>query len=198
MRRATFTILLLCCAGTATAAGTLEDRLRQQLGAQSAQLREAQAEQGRLAADKARAERERDALRIELDLLRSDLQQQRGRAAALKTERTQRQQLEASLEQTRSSGEQAAQLARDKEAERARLEGRLQQREAQLGDCVARNRKLYDTGREILGAYESVDVVDVLRRREPFTGLKKVELENLVQDYGDRLQQPALPASAPN
>lgn len=51
-----------------------------------------------------------------------------------------------------------------------------------------RNAELYATAREILDRYGDLDFRDVMSRREPFVQASRVRLENLVQDYEDRLR----------
>ena len=52
--------------------------------------------------------------------------------------------------------------------------------------CEDRNLKLYGVATELIGKYRSQGVFDTLRRKEPFTGLRKVEVENLLEAYQDR------------
>jgi chromosome segregation ATPase len=49
--------------------------------------------------------------------------------------------------------------------------------------CVSNNRKLYEINQQLLGKYEDKGVWSVLSQAEPFTGLKQVEIENLIDDY---------------
>jgi len=53
--------------------------------------------------------------------------------------------------------------------------------------CVANNRKLYAIDQQLLGKYEEKGVWSALIQDEPFTGMKQVEIENLVDDYQYRL-----------
>ncbi len=55
--------------------------------------------------------------------------------------------------------------------------------------CQANNLKLYDINRQLLARYADKGLVDVLKQREPFTGVAQVEIENLVQDYGSQLDE---------
>ena len=63
----------------------------------------------------------------------------------------------------------------------------LAARETDLGVCRAKNAELIDTAKALLAAYRGVTVADVLARREPLTGLKRVQFEQAAQDYGDRI-----------
>jgi chromosome segregation ATPase len=63
------------------------------------------------------------------------------------------------------------------------LENQLKQQTNNFSVCYENNRKLYDIDKDLLARYENKGFGDVLKQREPFTGIKQVEVENLVQDY---------------
>ena len=56
-----------------------------------------------------------------------------------------------------------------------------------LEDRERKNAELFKLGNEILTRYEKFGLGDALAAREPFTGLARVKLENLVQDYQDKI-----------
>lgn len=66
--------------------------------------------------------------------------------------------------------------------------------ERTLADRESRNLELYKVGKEVLDRYENFAFGRALLAREPFTSLSRVKLENLVQDYQDKLLKPALKA----
>ncbi len=72
-------------------------------------------------------------------------------------------------------------------AQRQTLEASLQRQVQNFSICYENNRRLYDINHELLDRYENKGFGDVLKQREPFTGVAKVDLENLVQDYRYRL-----------
>jgi hypothetical protein len=86
------------------------------------------------------------------------------------------------LAETRRTLEQTQGEARGLEAVKTR-------RERELALCEDNNRKLYELGRELMVLYERQGVGDVLARREPFTGLRQVEVENLMEAYRDKLDE---------
>lgn len=53
--------------------------------------------------------------------------------------------------------------------------------------CYNNNKKLYAINEELLRRYKNKGFTDVAEQKEPFTGMKQVEIENLVQDYQYRL-----------
>ena len=54
--------------------------------------------------------------------------------------------------------------------------------------CQEKNRELATITREVLDKYRDVGVFDVLKRREPFTGVRRVQVENLLEDYAGRME----------
>ena len=165
----------LCLAGPARAQ-SLEDRLRSQLVSVTSQLRAAQSSQAELATAQ-RPRRSEPAASPEYQRLKAEFDQMAAADADLKTR------LAAAQADLRRAGEDAARdgAARDQSA------AALAARETDLGVCRAKNAELIDTAKALLAAYRGVTVADVLARREPLTGLKRVQFEQAAQDYGDRI-----------
>lgn len=59
----------------------------------------------------------------------------------------------------------------------------LAQKEQRLAACDAKNANLYGLGREL------IDYNDQHCTAEPFTQIKRVQLENIMQDYRDKLDE---------
>lgn len=76
-------------------------------------------------------------------------------------------------------------------------ETRLTAREKELSVCTADNKKLGALSRELLGRYADKGLMDAILEREPLTQLKRVELENLVQQYDDRITESSFAPSQP-
>jgi hypothetical protein len=111
-------------------------------------------------------------------------------------------QMAVDLERYRAAYEQEAARSRELAAERDSLKAQATRAMATVTTCDARNVKLQALVAEILDAYRSIGIGDVLARSEPFFGLKRVELENIVQGYGDeayalRCDARAAPTSDP-
>jgi len=53
--------------------------------------------------------------------------------------------------------------------------------------CVAKNVKLYDYGLELVKLYENPSLYKKIVLTEPFSQLKRVELENILQNYNDKI-----------
>jgi len=92
------------------------------------------------------------------------------------------------------------------EADRAALEQKehqtlqaLQEREKDLkalsqryDQCAEHNARLYTIGDELIRKYRGKGVVTTLLEKEPFTQIKRVELEKLARDYKDKIDQQKL------
>jgi len=89
--------------------------------------------------------------------------------------------LNQSLTEWKNAYNQAAQLATTTETARAKLavEAALLQRT--VDDRELKNLELYKTGIEILTRYEKFGLGDAIGAKEPFVGLSRVKLENLVR-----------------
>jgi chromosome segregation ATPase len=94
------------------------------------------------------------------------------------------------------------------EARIAELEGKLAEQTRWREDAEAKNLKLYQYNVELMNVYAQKGVMDSLLQREPFTGIKSVEVENILEEYSYKLDgekvDPALrptvdtpPATAP-
>ena len=83
----------------------------------------------------------------------------------------------------------AAQLAEKKETERARLAAVNKRLEADLDHHISKNIEMYRVAMELLERYRKFSLGDALLAREQFTGLSKVQLQNLMQDYENRLAE---------
>lgn len=78
-------------------------------------------------------------------------------------------------------------LAKTKEAERAKLADKVVLLERRVADYKRKNEELYKTGSEVLTRYENFGLGAALAAREPFTRVTRVKMETLVQDYQDKL-----------
>jgi chromosome segregation ATPase len=95
--------------------------------------------------------------------------------------------LKQDVEKWKTAQKQAADTAAAKEAERAKFAGDVINLQRTLADREAKNVELFKVGNEILTRYERFGLGDAISAREPFVGVTRVKLENLVQDYRDKL-----------
>lgn len=217
-------LLLMLLAGTAAQAQgqkgqSMEERLRAELRNVTAQLQQTRGELEMLKAKGAPvataapvAAPASDGLKKELARSQSQLAQERAQREKLAAEQQRgaaaAQEAAASLAQLRQASEQLAATGKQLAAERARLDGEVTSQRGALARCESKNAQLYATGQEILQAYESLNVLDVMKARQPFAAQSRVKLEQIAQQYGDQLYQgrfdarqtsdtPAAPAPAP-
>jgi DNA repair exonuclease SbcCD ATPase subunit len=196
-----------------------EDRMRQVLRDTMGQLRDAQNQVVTLQAAQAQSDQDKTALQAKVDALSAQLKSVGDQAAADKAasdkaiadlkaqvddEKGQVDRLNEGLKQWKDAYNQTAQLAATSEAARKQfaLEAALLQRT--VDDREAKNLALYKLGNQILTRYEQFGLGEALEAKEPFVGLSRVKLENLVQDYKNKLLDQAVtsgqtvpPPSAP-
>ncbi|WP_402719763.1 hypothetical protein [Janthinobacterium rivuli] len=196
-------LLSLLAAGTAQAqkGQSMEERLRAELRNVTAQLQQTRGELELLkakgvpaakAAPEAAAPAS-DGLKKELARSQSQLAQERAQREKLAAEQQRgaaaAQEATASLTQYRQASERLAATGKQLEAERARLDGEVTSQRGALARCESKNAQLYAAGQDILQAYEGLDVLDVMKARQPFAAQSRVKLEQIAQQYGDQLYQ---------
>ncbi|MEQ1559862.1 MAG: hypothetical protein ABL933_13095 [Methyloglobulus sp.] len=75
-------------------------------------------------------------------------------------------------------------------AEHGNLKNTQQFTASELKGCESKNIKMAEGGREIINGYQKCqnkDLVDVVMDSEPFSQIKTVEFETIVQEYEDKL-----------
>jgi hypothetical protein len=90
-------------------------------------------------------------------------------------------------EQVKVEFEKAAAAMQATEAKRAQLASEGIVFERKVADLRAKNAALYRLSKEILTRYEKLGLGEQFLAREPFVGRTRVALENLIQDYDDKL-----------
>jgi len=76
--------------------------------------------------------------------------------------------------------------------EKQNLEAIKVRNERDMASCERRNLALYEVGRSLMDRFEHKTCGETLAQKEPFTGLKKVETENLLEEYRDKLDDQKL------
>jgi len=180
----------------------MEARLRDALRGTTLQLREAQTQVVNLQAAQAQLEQDKTVLKTQVDGLNKQVDQliaagKENKASSEKTiaalngkleEQGKRiDKLQEVLEKWKSAYNEAVTLAKAKEMERAKLEMDNALLQRSVADREAKNIELFKIGNEILTRYEKFSLGDALGAKEPFTGTMRVKLQNLVQDYEDKL-----------
>jgi len=82
---------------------------------------------------------------------------------------------------------QLAARQRETESARQQLEANLDTTAQALEDAQARNLELYRTAQELAARYDGKTAWDALAQHEPLTGLRKVEMQNRLQEFESRL-----------
>ncbi|MCB5186048.1 hypothetical protein LG201_12610 [Methylobacillus gramineus] len=114
----------------------------------------------------------------------------------LETLRKQKSELEglqnntvATLEATQHKLEDERELNAKSAVERKEMQALLVKKQQQLNASNEKNARLYDFGLQLIRIYERPSVYQQAMRDEPFTQLKRVELENILQDYRDKIDE---------
>ncbi|WP_285409365.1 DNA repair protein [Pseudomonas sp. FR229a] len=184
----------LLIASGASAEG-MEERLRTQLRSTTQQLQALQSQQAQASAAQLAAQNEAKAAQAQIKQLTAELAKAKGLAEQLAGQQqslhSQAQaQVAASAEQTgkfKKAYDELLVLARGKEAERSKLQAQLAERDTQVQQCSVKNQQMYGVAKQILTAYENIDVAEVMKIRQPFAGSARVKFDELAQGFGDEL-----------
>ncbi len=164
------------------------DRLRDALRSATAQLRSLEDQRAVLQAKQAEADRDRERLRKLNDALKAQVKEldQANREAVV--EFNQRLvERDNTLEKWKSAYEEAATVARAKDAERAKFEREAAAFKASTKTAETKNAELSKVSKEILDRYEAMNPLEALVIHEPVIGLRRVQHQNSVQDYRDKI-----------
>ncbi len=194
---------IACCGLAAAAAGGLraadqpegEVRLRETLRSTMLQLNDAQSQLASLQAAQAAQADERKALADRVaQLTKRSVDDQAASAKeteALKAKVSDQDaeiaRLKQSVAQWKAAAEKASLVARATAAQRDKETANEVALERRAEDLSAKNAELFRIGSEILDRYEKFSLGAQFLAREPFVGRARVELENQIQDYDDKL-----------
>lgn len=89
----------------------------------------------------------------------------------------------------REKNQQITQVSNERDA----LDASLKQETFQRKRCVDHNSRFAVLTEELVKRYENKGVLSSVGQIEPFTQLKKVEIEKICQEYRDRIDENALP-----
>ncbi|CAI8826708.1 DNA repair protein [Pseudomonas sp. SCA2728.1_7] len=180
---------------TGASAEGMEERLRTQLRSTTQQLQALQSQQAQASAAQLAAQNEAKAAQAQIKQLSAELAKAKGVAEQLAGQQqslhSQAQaQVAASAEQTgkfKKAYDELLVMARAKEAERSKLQAQLAERDTQVQQCSVKNQQMYGVAKQILTAYENIDVAEVMKIRQPFAGSARVKFDELAQGFGDEL-----------
>jgi hypothetical protein len=172
-----------------------EARLRETLRSTMLQLRDAQNQIATLQGAQAESDEKNKAQADQLALLKKHYTDDKtvadtaiaGLTAKAADQDAEVAKLKAALEKWQAAYRQVHDDAGVAEAERAKLADDKLVLERRVAYLETRNVELFKIGNEILGRYEDFSLGNALSSKEPFVGITRVKLENLVQDYQDKL-----------
>jgi chromosome segregation ATPase len=197
--RASWTLVFLILTVGSTLHGaepnSSETRLRELLRNTMLQLRTAETERASLQSAQAENGKQKKELSDQVEELSKQLKSVKENAdkaiADLEAKNSQQEsdlaQLKEVLGKWKESQKQAVDLATAKETQRAKLAADNILLQRRVDDYRGKNLALSKVGNEILNRYEGFGLGDALTAREPFVGLTRVKLQNLIQDYQDKL-----------
>ncbi|MBR1206245.1 MULTISPECIES: hypothetical protein [unclassified Bradyrhizobium] len=189
MRIALFVLMMVIGAlssGTAFAQSET-DRLRDALRSATAQTRALEDQRTALQAKVADADREKAAAKKEVDDLKAQLKKADKEHRDAVDEFNQRlAERDETLEKWKSAYEEAATVARTKDAERAKFEGEATAYKASTKSCIAKNTQLIKAGKEMVQRYKDLTIGEIVVSREPMIQQRRVEIQNQLQENQDK------------
>jgi len=204
MRTILIALLLLAATAPAFAQSEAENRLREALRRATTDLRGIQDGQARLQAEATQNKAERDQFEARVNELEAKLAEavaaptgptpeQEAVVAQLRAANqglsAENEQLRTALARWQGAYNEAAAVARQKEAERLGYAASLRAARGAIDAAEDKNTKLTAVANDILRLYENDDFRNLLRRSyEPVLGLWRVRLENTVQEQEDRIR----------
>lgn len=174
------------------------------------QMQQLASERTSLQAENAQMKRDLDALRKERDSLKDAVKKAQqaldGRLkaseVALAHNTAQRESTEQELRQAKEKMQELVTKFRETintlrmaESESTTAKQTLSSRERDLKACVDHNAALYKLNDEVLTRLEHQSIWSRVATAEPFTRIKRTELENLVDDYKTRADDHRLPST---
>lgn len=208
--------LLVASTGVTTAVAADQDaraaREREMLHRAQEALRQSEEQNGELGRAKADAEQK---LKDAASQLESSQKNSRATQSALQGKlqaaAAAQEDLNRQLEQAK---QQIAQLSAQqldtskrlgtRDAELKQTQQDLQQSKTATASCEAKNLKLYEYSSELVERYRQKGVWASLAQKEPVLGIKEVGVENVVQEYQEKLASekitpaPTLPTASPS
>jgi chromosome segregation ATPase len=180
-------VALVTC-GVIARADTESDKLREALRAATLQTRQLEDQRAALQARLADADREKAAAKVLIEASKAEVRQvEKQHREAVDEFNKRLAERDETLEKWKSAYEEAASVARDKDAARAKFEGEAAAYKASTKGCVDKNTHLVKAGQELLRRYQGVTIGETIVAHEPVLGLRRVEIQNTIQDTQDKI-----------
>jgi chromosome segregation ATPase len=164
------------------------------------QLQQAVSERAHLQAENAKLKKEAEDLKKQLGTAQQQLTASKAGAgrnqAAIAAARNTNASTEKSLEEAKGKMQELVSHFRETvtslhgvETERSQLRQQLADSQAAYDHCAESNYALYELDTEVLDRYAHQGAFSYLSRSEPFTRLKRTQIDNLVIEYQQRAQE---------
>jgi hypothetical protein len=164
------------------------------------QYQQAVSERGQLQADNEKLKKDNDDLRRQLETLKQQLASTKAgvtrNEAALATAQASNDNNAKTLADTRGKMQELISRFRETvtqlravESDRTTLQQQLTQSKAAFDKCAQDNYQLYQVNNEVLDRYSHQGAFSYLARSEPFTRIKRTEIDNLVLEYRERAEE---------
>ena len=184
---------------SARRAAQMMQKMKQDMEAEKAAM-QAQFDAQKKEMDEKVQKSEEDKKKLEASLA-SEKRKNKSLEANLNTTKTEKEAVEAKLAQTQTTLEATqknlAEMTGSYRQAQADLKVNDSQRKEQLAtvmqsarslqNCEAKNDKLYQYGVDMIKIYDKPSTYEVAIKNEKFTQIKRVELENILQEYRDKL-----------
>jgi len=198
--------------------GGASAQIMQQYQQISAERNQLQTENEKLKKDLDDLKKQLDAANKQLGAAKENVSRGVAAATALVAARAQAESAEKSLSDFKTRTQElvarfreTALNLRDVETDRTKLQQDLATKSAAFDRCVEKNYSMFTLTGEILDRYEHQGAFSYIEKAEPFTRLKRTQIENLVDEYRERAEElrvkgangsasapVATPAAAPN
>lgn len=201
MRATLIAAFLLAAPAVLHAQDAPEDRLRAALRQSVGEMRAAQDQAAQAQAQLAQAQSDLAATKAQLDAANAKLaaggakpaanpDDMRQLQASLQATQQQNAALQQNLQRTQGAASQLQEAAREKDAESRQAQAGLAANTRALQTCKAANKKLIGVSEQVLNLWQDRSFLWVLRKSyEPLIGASRVDLENIVQDYDDKIRE---------
>jgi chromosome segregation ATPase len=164
------------------------DRLREALRQAIAQTRALEDERTALQGKLSGAERDKANLKAQVEAAQAETKKaQKEYRDAVEEFNNRLTEHEATLEKWKSAYEEAATVARTKDAERAKFESEATACEAGIKSCRAKNVALVKIDRQLLRRNSNITFGEKFVAREPLIAYGRVKVQNDLQDYTDKI-----------
>jgi len=172
-----------------------EAKLRESLRATMLQLRTSENDKAVLQAQQAESDEKIKTLTAQVEAITKQMAADKDAAdkavAAMQAKLDERDKIIAGvrdeLAKWKDEAKRLNDLANAREAQRAKLEDQVNQLNSRVADQLTKNEGMFKIANEILARYEKFGLGDALSAREPFTGITRVKLQSLFEEYQDKL-----------